>query len=74
MKRTELKKLIDLDQFYSQVEQIAKDCDCTLLEASQEYSRINGIDDDLLAQIIKAARGKFKTRLQEECEQLGLIR
>ena len=74
MRRSELKKLIDLDLFYKEVERISTECECTYLEAAQEYSRLNDIDDDLLAQIIKTSRGNFKAKLTEQCEELLLIK
>lgn len=74
MKRTELKKLIDLEAFYANVEDLSKECECTLLEAAQDYARIQDIDDDMLAQILKAARGKFKAQMQVECERLLLVK
>lgn len=74
MRRSDIKKLIDLDDFYSEVDRIADDCNCTHLDAAQEYGRIHMIEDDLLAQIIKVSRGKFKAKIIEQCEELRLIR
>lgn len=73
MKRSEIKKLIDVDQFIKYIEETTGNGNCTILEAIEEYARINQIELDLVASIVRSHKGSLKSTLLEECRKLNLI-
>lgn len=71
---TKLQSLVEPAQMFEQIEQIADRCNCSVLEAIEEYSRINGVDISVVAAHTKSLRGPLKTRLLAESADLRLIK
>lgn len=73
MKRTEIRKLIDVNAFFKDVEEIVHTCKCTRLEAVEEYARQHDLSLEFVASIVRTHKNKVKASLIDECKDLKLI-
>ena len=73
MKRAEIRQLINVEEFFTFVEQAVEETRCSYIEAFAEYSRKNEIELDVIAGLVRSHKGKMKGKMIEQCKALRLI-
>lgn len=73
MNKTEIRRLIDVDTFQSEIQRMVDHYDCTYIDALEEYARINDLTLEFVASIVKTHKGKMKTSLTDQCRQLNMV-
>jgi uncharacterized protein (DUF488 family) len=73
LKRNEIRRLVDVNAFNVEIEQMTKQYGCTYLDALEEYSRRHNLSLDFVANIVRTHKGKLKTNLVDECKLLNLV-
>jgi uncharacterized protein (DUF488 family) len=73
MKRTEIRRLIDVNAFFADIEQMTTNYQCTYLDALEEYARVHDLSLEFVANVVKTHKGKTKSNLTDECKTLNLV-
>ena len=73
MKRAEIRKLINVDEFFAFAERAVEETQCSYIEAFAEYGRQNDIELEVIAGLVRSHKGKMKGKMIEQCKALRLI-
>jgi hypothetical protein len=73
LRKAEINKLINIEEFFQFITDAVTEGTCTYIEAAADYARKHDIEIDIVANIIKTHKGPIKAMIDQQCKDLRII-